>query len=441
MKINYISLFLLALLTCASYSQNKIPKGNIADDKVLFEYAIYFLDNDIVKVEDAIKTIKKLHPSIKLLDSVSNPESIKESSVVITPITNVKEQFPPADLEYLQYTNQGLSESEKIELQKSKYVLLLDFMCKQDELITTLKTANNFVKDLVKNKKAVIFDSDTRETYSKDYWNAKRLINDNTVNISNHITIHFYQKEEYCRAITLGMLKFGLPDLCIENLSCNSSLGLTSFINLIAQTLLEKQKIEKTGRIKLNIDAIKNEELKAVLLSSLYENAEKKAEINLIKGTWEEGDPQNRLIEIGFSEANPQVEHNEVITKLFGSLDKVSYLNHNEELLAASKRAKEKIPELRKLFLAGLPINSSLLIKFPFENSEGEREWMWVEITKWKGETINGLLQNEPRVVENLKAGSKVSKNINDMFDYILYKADGTQEGNETSEIIMKMQN
>ncbi len=436
-----ITLLLALFITSISCSQNKIPKGSISDDKVLFEYAIYFLDDDSIEAEKAIKIMRRSYPSIQVLDSVPGPELVKGSSVVITPITNVKAQFPPADLEYLQYTSQGLSEDEKNKLQQSKYVLLLDFMCKQNELITTLKTANNFVKTLTKNKKAVIYDSETRETYSKTFWNANRIISSNSINISNHITIHFYQKDEYCRAITLGMLKFGLPDLCIENLSCNSSLGLTSFINLIAQTLLEKQNIEKTGRLKLNIDAIKDETLKAILLSSLYDNAEKKAEINLIGGTWEEGDPQNRLIEIGFSKDNPQVEHNEVITKLFGSEDKVSYLNHNEELLAASDRAKAKIPELRKLFLAGLPINSSLLIKFPFESPEGEREWMWVEVTKWEGETIKGLLQNEPRVVKNLKSGAKVSKNISDMFDYILYKADGTQEGNETSEIIMKMQN
>lgn len=438
MKFRLLALTLLTITL--SFSQNKIPKGNLSDDTIFFEFAVYFLGNDKVDVVKAKSTFKNKYPNFKVHDTFPNPDTLKGSNLIITGIENVKTDFPPMDLEYLKYTSQGLTEKEMTDLQVSKYALVFDFACNKDQLTTSLKNANDYIFSLIKNKKAVVFDSETRETFSKAFWKEKRLISDKSINLADHITIHFYQKDEFCRAITLGMLKFGLPDIVIENLSCKSGSELASFINLIAQTLFEKQVLEKDGELNLNINTIKNEALKTILLSDLYENTEKQADIKLIEGSLEEGDPENRLIEVAFSSDNPQIEHNEVISKIFGSVDEVTLLKHDEKLEAASDRAKAKIPELRKLFLAGLPLNTHLLIKFPFDSQDGQREWMWVEITKWKGDNIDGLLQNDPRFVMTLKAGQKVSKNINDMFDYILYKPDGSQEGNETGKIIMESQ-
>ena len=188
----------------------------------------------------------------------------------------------------------------------------------------------------------------------------------------------------------------------------------------------------------IDIESLSNQELKSGLLNSLEDKAEKKAEINIKQGIWEEGDPQNRIIEIGFPKNNPQIKQDELIAKVFGSKDEVTYLSHDDELLAASERAKEKIPGLYDKFTKGLPVGTHLLIKFPFENVAGEREWMWVEVVKWNDKEIKGLLQNAPQIVKSLKAGQEVTKNIDDMFDYILYFQDGTQEGNETGKIISR---
>jgi uncharacterized protein YegJ (DUF2314 family) len=299
-------------------------------------------------------------------------------------------------------------------------------------MLSTMQNANKLITELIINENDIIWDSETRECFTKDFWNENRLIKDNSINVSKHITIHLYQKNDYCRAITLGMLKFGLPDICIENLPCHSNLSVSSLINLTAQTFLDKKTIDKKGKLSIDIDLVKNQELKTDLLNSVEVKAEKKAEINISQGVWEEGDPQNRIIEIGFPKKNPQIEQDELIAKVFGAKDEVSYLIHDDELLAASERAKRKIPELYNKFSKGLPLGTHMLIKFPFENMKGEREWMWVEIVKWEDKTIKGLLQNDPQIVKTLKTGQEVTKNIDDMFDYILYLPDGTQEGNET---------
>jgi len=120
--------------------------------------------------------------------------------------------------------------------------------------------------------------------------------------------------------------------------------------------------------------------------------------------------------------------------------EEVVSLSHSEQLLAASQRAKEKIPVLYRLFSKGLNAETYLLMKFPFEYGDGKREWMWVEVSRWNKEQVIGILDNEPRAIKSLKIGMEVEKDIKDMFDYILYLPDGRQVGNETARIILQDQ-
>ena len=75
------------------------------------------------------------------------------------------------------------------------------------------------------------------------------------------------------------------------------------------------------------------------------------------------------------------------------------------------------------------------MVKKPFETANGN-EWMWIEVTQWEGEQMTGVLQNDPYEIPDLKAGAVVIFSESEVFDYILYKPDGTTEGNETGKIL-----
>ena len=390
----------------------------LMDDKNIMEFAVYFLENDTFSPDHVKEFVKTSNLNIELIDEFPQEEDVKGVQLFITEVKNVSEEFPPMDLEYLKYSNQGLTTFEMETLQLSSYALVFDFLYEKSKFSEAVEIAHQLIYDLVEDKQVAIYDSETRETFSKSFWSAKRISTGIFPVIANHITIHFYQKDEYCRAITLGMLKFGLPDIVMEDLSCRSSLSLTSLINLTAQTLLEQGSLNDNKTLDLNIANVKNNEFREFLESSVYENAKQQATITIENGVWESGDPQNRLYKIAFEGDNPQVQHDELLSTLFGSEDKITTLRHNEEILAASNRAKEKIPELYKAFNKGFPFDRSLLIKFPFENKEGDREWMWVEVLSWKKNTVTGLLQNEPALVTNLKSGQKVKKNIKNLYKF-----------------------
>lgn len=438
-KIIIIGMIFLSIISSCSNGQKKVSSGKLNDKVMFFEYAVYYTPDSSMRKSDVIQLVQKNYSDLQIIDSFPKPENVKDVQLMIKEIENVKEDFTAPSIEYLKHSSNGLTDNQKEILQTSDFVLLLDFMCNEDKLLSTFKNANKLTEELIINENDIIWDSETRECFTRKYWHENRLIDGNTINISKHITIHLYQNNDYCRAITLGMLKFGLPDICIENLSCSSNNSVASLINLTAQTIFEKKIIDKKGKLQIDIEALLNPELKEELLNSLENNAERKAEINIMQGTWDEGDPENRIIEIGFPKNNPQIKQGELISKVFGSKDEVTYLSHDDEILAASEKAKEKIPELYAKFSQGLPLGTHLLIKFPFTNIVGEKEWMWVEIVKWNNKTIHGLLQNDPQIVKTLKAGQEVTKNIEDMFDYILYHPDGTKEGNETGKIISRL--
>jgi len=108
-------------------------------------------------------------------------------------------------------------------------------------------------------------------------------------------------------------------------------------------------------------------------------------------------------------------------------------------VLAASKTAVAQLPKLREAFNKGLQPGEYILVKASFAR-RGGNEWMWVEVTRWSGDAIDGLLKNEPVDVPGLHAGQMVKVSQAKVFDYIRRYPDGREEGNETGKIIRRMQ-
>ena len=54
---------------------------------------------------------------------------------------------------------------------------------------------------------------------------------------------------------------------------------------------------------------------------------------------------------------------------------------------------------------------------------------MWVEARSWAGETIQGLLINEPVEIPDLAYGAKMRVAEAELFDYRMDKLDGTSMG------------
>ena len=97
------------------------------------------------------------------------------------------------------------------------------------------------------------------------------------------------------------------------------------------------------------------------------------------------------------------------------------------------------MPGLQRDFNAGLQPGELIEVKAPFKTPDGGNEWMWVEISSWKGNLIRGVLKNEPFNIPDLHSGQVVEIWQGDVFDYIREYPDKRREGNTTGDILEKM--
>ena len=142
----------------------------------------------------------------------------------------------------------------------------------------------------------------------------------------------------------------------------------------------------------------------------------------------------------GFQGDSLQEKQDALLSELFGWKDQISYVKHNKNIDEASELARQKLPNLKDKFLNGLAAGEYIHVKAPFKTTDGGNEWMWVQVVKWGGIDIEGLLQNMPFNVPNIKTGSKVIVDESTVFDYIYYKNNGTSEGNTTGKLIQQYQ-
>lgn len=423
--------------------QTLLPSGSMMQDFIQFQFAIYYLPEP---AEDPQALLQKLlaDPPSKLKLVTKLPDQPSQPVVRVRSCQEVAQEYAPPDREYLQYFGRGLSTEQAIGLQESRHVIILDFAYEKAHVWEGQKAALQLSLDLASQSEGLLWDEATREIFSPEKWRQERVESwkEQFPDVSEHTTIHGYNQGEFTRAITLGMSKFGLPDVIVEEFSWSLNQNMGNLINLFSQALAESGIIERPGEYDLDLHKIQNLQVKNLQMASLKDNAKSVALLTLKEGIRDDGDPDNRLIEIEFDRYEGPDVHSrqqELLCHLFGCKDSISYIKHTEELLAVHRRAVEKLPELYQLFQKGLAPGEFIHVKAPFATPAGGEEWMWVEVTVWEGNTIKDLLKNEPFDIPSLHAGQIVWVKQDEIFDYIHFFPDGRQEGNETGAIILQL--
>jgi len=424
--------------------EDVVPTGQLQDDHISFEFAIYFLPqpkgDPLVELDDLLQ---KQSQMFKKVDKINRQTA--DVTVAARIEHDPRHAYAPPIERSLQYYGRGLSRDQAEKLQKTEQALILDFAYPKAHAWDGMRSAVGLMYSLAKAADGVIWDDATREVFSPDKWEEQRIKgwSEGVPEISQHTVIHAYKKDEYVRAITLGMEKFGLPDLVINNFSWSLNRNMGHVVNLLGQALAEGQTLQKPGVFDLDFRAIKNVKVREPQVTNLKEHATGVALLGMKKGVSEDGDPKNRLIEITFERGiGPDIhaQQDQVIGQAFGWEDEIKHVRHDAELEAASQRAREKLPGLRAEFKKGLAPGEFIQVKAPFDRPNGGQEWMWVEVVSWNGDKITGLLKNEPFNIPTLHAGQNVEVSEATVFDYIQRHADGSSDGNETGRLIERRQ-
>jgi uncharacterized protein YegJ (DUF2314 family) len=327
--------------------------------------------------------------------------------------------------ESLPWFAKTLSPGRRATLARSEHALMLAFAQVSPKQV---RDAYRLVLALAKAHKAIPWDEETREWLELDQWQKRRIDGwkGDMPEIESHTVSHFYRDEgEEHRVVTLGMRKFGAPDLVINRLLQSDGERANALLMLASHTLVAGGKLGPGGKLALDLEG-------------------KSFEIILVPAKRDEGDPDNRLLEISFARepgAGLHQRHASLFNRIFGSSQRgiTPIASDDPELTAARDRARAKLPSVAARFRKGLEVGQRLIVKGPFRGS-GDTEWMWVEVASWNGRRIKGVLLNEPNNVPGLSEGSEVEVAEGDVYDYMIMGPGDHKEGGETNEIAIKRQ-
>lgn len=317
---------------------------------------------------------------------------------------------PPPDVGTLEFFGRGVAPERRAAIAASKAMFALEFRYPSNELPGVLKSADALALAFATETNGVLMDAETRELFTIDAFQKLRATawTDGAPIVSRLVTLHAYQTDDGYRIVSLGMSKLGLPDVCVNRLPGDRLRAVGAFLNGVVQRLNDEPKLPEPGT--LDVEGVK---------TTLY------------VGERREGDNENRLIEVSMTA--PVLAALDVSDPIFMAKDS------DEALQAASRRAKDRVPDLKKRFAALARAGAEVRVKSGFVDGD-QKEFMWTLVRKWDGDRLTGTLENAPRFVQNVAAGSTVEVLERDLFDYQVDLPDGGMEGGETNEILRRAQ-
>ena len=242
---------------------------------------------------------------------------------------------------------------------------------------------------------------------------------------------------------TAGMNELGFPEILVVDVPHAQINSTTNLVNAAAQTLLDRGDLTRDGQLDVDLSTLSGDWHLAA-----YKKLGGTGTITW-QVTWDRGDaePEEKLdpeqLEIKLTIAGAKKGTAEALVaasgKYFGGEpDEARSLDdYKDELAAAAVKARESLAKQRAHFAKGVPPGEQLGIKVPFREGENT-EWMWVDVVGWKGDVIDGTLDNEPDMVKNVKLGQRVKVKFSEVADYIHQRADGTREGGFSLEVLRK---
>jgi uncharacterized protein YegJ (DUF2314 family) len=438
----FFALFLFVAATAAA--NQTLPAGSPQTPAVRFQFAVYYPAPPSTEPLAALRSLARAWPQLTMVDGPL-PEAPAGTLISARMIENVRKHYPPPDVASLKYFGRGLSAAQITALQGARQALVIDFGHPKQDTMDALRNATTLAAQVAAKTGGLLWDEETREVFTPEKWRELRLSGwtGGVPDMASQITVHAYQHGDLVRGVSLGMVKFGLPDLAADQYPWSSNKPMGSLINLLAQALAEGTVVGRDGRVDIDIRKIVHPQVRARLLDGAKDNAQMTGKLLLLNAPREKGDPENRIAAIAFARypgPDNTARQEAMLSAMFGSSDGIKYIKHNDELEQASALARKKLTAMEADFRRGLRPGEYLQAKAPFPTPAGGNEWMWVEITKWDGDRIDGLLQNDPFDIPGMKAGQSVRIKLSDVFDYIRVHPDGRREGNTTGTIIEKMQ-
>lgn len=238
------------------------------------------------------------------------------------------------------------------------------------------------------------------------------------------IVIQFYrQPDSSARLVTLGMSRFGSPDLSLRGCSMAAGAMLVDALNMLAASIVDGQ------------DA----------LPLVAKGKSESVSFEVADAERVQGDPDDfvEILPVGGAKGESAREAwDVVVTKLFGESAHAVEAKFGKELEAAGAKARKELPAVLARFAAG---EGELFVWGPFvippdERADGgpEDEWLWVKVSSCDETLCTGSLSNRPMYATNIASGRTTSMPRAKIADWQLRFPDGGIAGGETTKMLQQ---
>ena len=106
-------------------------------------------------------------------------------------------------------------------------------------------------------------------------------------------------------------------------------------------------------------------------------------------------------------------------------------------MLAATAEVRRTLPTFRHLLATRPSDIEDYWLKVGFPRSDGETEYLWLDHLSWNGDSVTGVLQNDPEKVPGRHAGDQVTVKQNAISDWA-YLKHGQAFGNFTTRVLLR---
>jgi uncharacterized protein YegJ (DUF2314 family) len=253
-----------------------------------------------------------------------------------------------------------------------------------------------------------------------------------------HVVIQLYRQEDgTARLLTLGMARFGSPDLSIREAHMSSGPLLAEVLNAAASKIAHGS---NAGSLQLTLEDIARVVGKKPAELSSNPSGARPVELDVVIPERIEGDPDNDLAELVPSGGANRENWDVVVASLFGAPPSMNAPLDDKELTAVAKSARRDLAGAIKRFQAG---EGELYLKGPFPIPEDARvdggastETLWVAVAACEAKLCTGTLSNEPSYATNLAAGKTTSVAREEALDWMLQLRDGGTAGGESIRVL-----
>lgn len=345
----------------------------------------------------------------------------------------------PYNAQFLLHFGVGIGPSDEAALDKARDALRINIPASAAARMDAEHRAAALASAAADRSGGWLQDLWTNQTFSRAAFAAVRPA-DGLAEVERLVLVH--RVEEAGGGVfldTAGLARFGLPELVIHGVPRTYGSQLTTVLNAAAQTLIEKGGLPRDGELDVNVGALTTVPWPQTAQEIATAGGTGKITLGVRWGADDERVPdwEMELVLPGPGDAAGRAY--EAVKFVEPPEQEMIYAKDGDtELEAARDRARAKLKAMAAHFAKGVPEGEQLNVKGPFTTTDGQIEWMWVEVTAWKGDTLSGILLNEPFGEMKVRAGDRVDVKLSEAFDYAWKKVDGSLEGDETTEILVR---